>query len=252
MNQGDGSAGFFPYQKALMCHKNRPCGVPSCDFGKNKHETMKLFIRLTYEDIFIYERNLVLKLKRIGSLLFIISFALVIILFFIDANTPSDVNTNHSASYPTELHPVVKERSDQLIQQSAKKGIRMVITDEFRSAEDQDRLYEKGRSTEGDIVTYAKGGESYHNFGLAVDFALKDAAGNVVWDMNYDGNGNGKADWDEVVQMAKALGFEWGGDWAQFKDYPHLQMDFGLSIADLQDGQRPAGASLTVDTETVE
>ncbi|WP_396133948.1 M15 family metallopeptidase [Bacillus sp. SLBN-46] len=180
--------------------------------------------------------------------MFIISFALIIILLFIEENPISNSNTNQSISYPTELHPIVKERSDQLIQQSASKGIRVVITDDFRSAEDQDRLYEQGRTTEGTIVTYAKGGESYHNFGLAVDFALKDPSGNVMWDMNYDGNKNGKDDWTEVVGMAKALGFEWGGDWAQFKDYPHLQMDFGLTVADLQNGERPADSSMTVDT----
>jgi peptidoglycan LD-endopeptidase CwlK len=50
------------------------------------------------------------------------------------------------------------------------------------------------------------------------------------------------------VEMAKALGFEWGGDWAQFKDYPHLQMNFGLTLADLQNGKRPDESSLTVDT----
>ncbi|WML57834.1 M15 family metallopeptidase [Neobacillus sp. PS2-9] len=189
-----------------------------------------------------------MKLKRIGSLLFIISFALIIILLFMEENPISDLNTNQSVSFPTELHPIVKERSDQLIQKSARKRIRVVITDGFRSAEDQDRLYEQGRSTEGTIVTYAKGGESYHNFGLAIDFALKDPSGNVIWDMNYDGNKNGKADWTEVVVMAKALGFDWGGDWAQFKDYPHLQMDFGLTVADLQNGERPADSSMTVDT----
>lgn len=143
----------------------------------------------------------------------------------------------------------MKERSNQLIQQAADKGIVIVITDDFRSAEDQDLLYEKGRSTEGNIVTYAKGGESYHNFGLAIDFALKTPSGNVIWDMQYDGNNNGKADWTEVVKMAKALGFEWGGDWAKFKDYPHLQMNFGLTIAQLQNGERPAESSITADTK---
>ena len=65
--------------------------------------------------------------------------------------------------------------------------------------------------------------------------------------MQYDGNQNGKADWTEVVEMASTLGFDWGGDWAQFKDYPHLQMDFGLTLADLQNGERPAEPSLTAN-----
>lgn len=177
---------------------------------------------------------------------------LIIFLFYLLNLNESDPFTaskmNHSVSLPTGLHSIVEERSNQLIQQAAEKGIVIIITDGFRSAEDQDQLYEKGRTAVGNIVTHAKGGESYHNFGLAIDFALKTPSGNVIWDMDFDGNGNSKADWTEVVKMAKDLGFEWGGDWAQFKDYPHLQMDFGLAIAQLQNGERPAESSLTADT----
>ncbi|NHC20556.1 M15 family metallopeptidase [Bacillus sp. MM2020_4] len=193
-----------------------------------------------------------LKRKRIGNSIYLFLLVLTAILLFIffdkEINPFTDSTNTRSDSYPTELHPIVKERSNQLIQQSAKKGIVIVITDDFRSAEDQNRLYEKGRTANGTIVTYAKGGESYHNFGLAVDFALKTPSGDIIWDRQYDGNKNGKADWNEVVEMAKVLGFEWGGDWADFKDYPHLEMNFGLSIADLQNGDRPAGTSMTADT----
>jgi len=155
----------------------------------------------------------------------------------------------HTNSYPTELNPIVKERTNQLVQQAAKKGIRVVITDGFRSAADQDQLYKKGRTVSGNIVTNAKGGESYHNYGLAVDFALKTTTGKIIWDMQYDGNKDGKSDWYEVVDLAKNIGFTWGGDWIKFKDYPHLQMDFGLSIADLQNGERPDVPSLTADSK---
>lgn len=100
-------------------------------------------------------------------------------------------------------------------------------------------LYDKGRETEGPIVTHVRGGGSYHNYGLAIDFALKTSRGKVIWDLEYDGNKNGSADWLEVVDIAKRLGFSWGGDWENFKDYPHLQMDFGYSIRELQRGHRP-------------
>lgn len=175
---------------------------------------------------------------------------LIFILFYLDTKPSTESTENQSVPLPTELNPIVKERSNQLIQQAAKKGIVVVITDSFRSAEDQDKLYAQGRTTEGTIVTNAKGGESFHNYGLAIDFALETPSGDVVWDRGYDRNGNGKADWAEVVQMAKALGFEWGGDWTGFKDYPHLEMNFGLTIADLQNGERPAGTTLTADLET--
>jgi len=189
------------------------------------------------------------KLKRIGSVLFALSLILVCILFYFDSKPSTELKAKESVPLPTELHPIIKERSNQLIQQAAKKGIVVVITDSFRSAKDQNLLYAQGRTTEGNIVTNAKGGESYHNFGLAIDFALETPSGNVVWDREYDRNGNGKADWAEVVQMAKVLGFKWGGDWKGFKDYPHLEMNFGLTIADLQNGERPDDTSLTADLD---
>lgn len=192
-----------------------------------------------------------MKLKKIPR--FLLTLFIFTILFFylyhLDSNPVSRLNKKDPVPLPTELHPLVQELSNQLIQQAANKGIVIVITDGFRSSEDQDRLYEKGRTTEGNIVTNAKGGESYHNFGLAIDFAIKTPSENVIWDMQYDGNMNGKSDWTEVVEIAKNLGFEWGGDWTQFKDYPHLQMNFGLTIAQLQNGDRPAESSLTADTE---
>lgn len=139
---------------------------------------------------------------------------------------------------PTKLNETVAQNRDILVDKAADKGILIVITADFRSFSEQNKLYAKGRTEEGTIVTNAQGGESYHNYGLAIDFALLDVNGQVIWDMKYDGNGNGKSDWMEVVGIAKSLGFEWGGDWKSFKDYPHLQMNFGLSIGDLQKGKR--------------
>ncbi|MCP8617703.1 M15 family metallopeptidase [Salirhabdus salicampi] len=140
---------------------------------------------------------------------------------------------------PTSLHPVVAGKAERLVERSDEMGISVVITEGFRSFDKQNELYNRGRTDDGNIVTYAKGGESYHNYGLAIDFAIRNSNGEVIWDLRYDGNANGKSDWMEVVQIAKELGFEWGGDWSRFKDYPHLQMDFGLTIRDLQRGKRP-------------
>lgn len=139
----------------------------------------------------------------------------------------------------TALHPIVAEKQAELVAEAAKLGIAVVITDGFRSLEEQNALYEQGRSTSGPVVTQVRGGSSYHNYGLAIDFALETGKGKIIWDLEYDGNRNGEADWMEVVSIAKRLGFEWGGDWKGFKDYPHLQMDFDYSIGELLRGYRP-------------
>lgn len=145
----------------------------------------------------------------------------------------------HQRAAPSGLHPIVEEKSEELVSKAAAIGIQVLITDGFRSADEQNGLHAKGRSTTGNVVTYARGGDSYHNYGLAIDFALKLSNGEVVWDTARDDNKNGKADWFEVAAIGKELGFEWGGDWQRFKDYPHLEMTFGLSIDELKRGYRP-------------
>nr|WP_219914480.1 M15 family metallopeptidase [Thalassobacillus sp. CUG 92003] len=164
---------------------------------------------------------------------------MVVILYLIDNQGPQLGSPQTYEPLPTELHPEVAERREQLVERAEKRGISVVITDGHRTKEEQNELYEQGRSRGGEVVTNVRGGDSYHNYGLAIDFALRLDNGNVVWDMEHDGNQNGESDWMEVVEIAKDLGFEWGGEWPGFKDYPHLQMDFGLSIRELRNGKRP-------------
>ncbi|WP_405173801.1 M15 family metallopeptidase [Paenibacillus sp. FSL H8-0260] len=143
------------------------------------------------------------------------------------------------------LHPFVLAAATVLIERCYVRGVPIVITQGLRTIAEQDALYAQGRTKPGSIVTNAKGGYSYHNFGLAVDFALLLPNGSSVsWDMRLDGNNNQIADWQEVVKEAKALGFEWGGDWTTFKDYPHLQITFGLTLAALRANQQPAAAKV--------
>lgn len=109
------------------------------------------------------------------------------------------------------------------INSAQSQGVNLRITQGFRSIAQQDALYNQGRTTPGKIVTNAKGGQSYHNYGLAFDVVIMQ---------------NGRAVWDRIPNDIGALGvsygFEWGGNWRTFKDYPHFQMTFGQSVLDLQ------------------
>lgn len=57
-----------------------------------------------------------------------------------------------------------------------------------RTMEEQAALFAKGRTSKGRIVTKAKPGESYHNYGLAFDWVpLKQSAKNAdLWVANWD------------------------------------------------------------------
>lgn len=145
-----------------------------------------------------------------------------------------------SAGWLGKLHPVLLAGASALIQRSYAKGIPIVITQGMRTIAEQNTLYAQGRTKPGNIVTNARGGSSYHNYGLAIDFALLLPDGKTVsWDTSRDGNNDKLADWQQVAQEAKKLGFAWGGDWTSFKDYSHLEMTFGLTTEQLRAGRQP-------------
>jgi peptidoglycan L-alanyl-D-glutamate endopeptidase CwlK len=108
------------------------------------------------------------------------------------------------------------------------------FTHALRTIKEQDALFAQGRTTPGKKVTNAKGGQSFHNYGLAWDFCLIVDGKEVSWDMSKDFDGDKTADWMEVVRIAKKYGWEWGGDWAKFKDAPHFQKTFGKTTAQLK------------------
>ncbi|WP_052421839.1 M15 family metallopeptidase [Paenibacillus sp. FSL P4-0081] len=150
-----------------------------------------------------------------------------------------------SMSKIEKLHPVLVAATIALIERCYARGVNIVITQGLRTIAEQDALYAQGRTKPGQIVTNAKGGTSYHNYGVAIDFALLLNDGRVVsWDTKLDVDKDGVSDWMEVVDEANKLGFEWGGDWTSFKDLPHLQMTFGLSTAQMRAGQQPAAAKV--------
>ncbi|WP_237178915.1 M15 family metallopeptidase [Paenibacillus sp. MMS18-CY102] len=154
---------------------------------------------------------------------------------------------NKSSARLIGLHPVVQQATVRLIELAYQAGVPIVITQGLRTVVEQDALYAQGRTKSGQIVTNARGGYSNHNFGVAIDFALLMPDGrSVSWDMTRDGDGDRRADWMEVTDIAKRLGFSWGGDWTSFKDYPHFEMTFGLSTAEYRGGKKPSQAAQAV------
>lgn len=133
----------------------------------------------------------------------------------------------------SQLHPRLREEVATILTEIHSKGIEIRIAQGFRSFAEQDALYSKGRNgVAGPIVTNAKGGQSYHNFGLAVDFCLLHKDGSISWDLKEDADGDKVADWNEVVQVFSKFGWSWGGVW-KFKDNPHFEKTFGFNFLQL-------------------
>lgn len=136
-----------------------------------------------------------------------------------------------------KLHPKLRDEAKSIYAEicSALSGKAICrFSHTLRTFAEQDALFNARPQ-----ITKAKGGQSYHNYGLAIDIVLlvdKDRNGShesASWDTKSDFDGDNKSDWQEVVSIFKRYGWEWGGDW-KFYDAPHFQKTLGYSIASLQ------------------
>jgi peptidoglycan L-alanyl-D-glutamate endopeptidase CwlK len=128
-----------------------------------------------------------------------------------------------------ELIPQAHVRADKLIELCKAAGIDLLVTSTYRDNESQDALYAQGRTAPGKIVTKAKGGQSFHNYRCAFD-VVPIVHGKPVWDDNET--------WQRVGRLGKQIGLEWAGDWVTFKEYPHFQYTGGITIKQLQAGEK--------------
>lgn len=121
-------------------------------------------------------------------------------------------------SVRTEVAKIVNECNDNL---TGRAQVR--ISQGLRTFEEQDALYAQGRTKAGKKVTNAKGGQSIHNYGLAVDIVLIIDGKTASWDTAKDWDNDKVADWYECVKIFAKYGWDWGGNWKTFKDLPHFE-----------------------------
>ena len=126
---------------------------------------------------------------------------------------------------PQKLQPLVQRQAELVVRDMEKEGYKVTIFQGFRSFEEQNELYAQGRTKPGAIVTNAIGGDSFHNYGVAVDIVFT-VNGRPSWANNHP--------WSTLGKIGKKHGFEWGGDWVSFPDRPHLQILLGYSLEDFK------------------
>ena len=186
------------------------------------------------------------KPNKFGIILIILIMAIALIL--IAKKRKKQTIMTHSKKYknsPTwdkhtdrrilSLHPLVQDKAREFIIRAEKElGIKLRITKGLRTWQEQDDLYNrpfdgKDNDNDGKIdepsekVTNAKGGQSYHNYGLAID-VVEIKNGKALWR---------NPNWNKIAELGKSIGFEWGGNWKSIVDKPHFQMRFGRHHRDL-------------------
>lgn len=142
-------------------------------------------------------------------------------------------------------------RLEKLEEEFKRVGLAFYLFSGLRTFEEQDELFAKGRTKEGKRVTNARGGYSWHNYGLAVDYVLDgmiDKPGiQWSWDIKSDLNKDGKNDWKQMADLAVDLGFEAGYYWRTYPDAAHIQYTCGLNLVEARAIYEEGGLQYTWD-----
>ena len=138
-----------------------------------------------------------------------------------------------------DLHPHVRSMAIALLNQAVAAGIPLTVTFTYRSSETQAALYAQGRTCPGRIVTNARAGRSFHNYGLALDVVPTELLRLPRWGDTPADQQRTDALWAKVGAIGTALGFRWGGNFRSIKDRPHFEWSGTLTLPDLWRGAVP-------------
>jgi len=119
------------------------------------------------------------------------------------------------------------------IESKLPENLKIVVYHLYRSFFDQFNLWLKGRYTNEPIITYSLPGESYHNYGLAIDFVFF-KNNKLDWSENLP--------WEIISDSAKLFGFKtynWDKPHCEFQLkeikqlIPEITRQFALKIKEL-------------------
>jgi peptidoglycan L-alanyl-D-glutamate endopeptidase CwlK len=138
-----------------------------------------------------------------------------------------------------DLDPRVAEMCRRHLAACASAGIPATITFTYRSPATQDALYAQGRTKPGRIVTNARAGSSFHNYGLAYDATPTALLQLPNWGDAPAYQKETDRIWALYGRLAREQGLRWGGDFKSIRDRPHCEWSGPLGLADLRAGRRP-------------
>ena len=129
---------------------------------------------------------------------------------------------------PAKLYPPFYAALSALLRDASDQGADFYAISGFRTYGEQMALWQQGRVAKGPIVTHAKGGESTHNFGIAVDLCRDGVLDRRGLQPDY-----APESYEILRELAPAYGLLWGGSW-KFPDRPHVQMPHWVTARDLE------------------
>lgn len=116
--------------------------------------------------------------------------------------------------YIKGLHKKVQNKFRRFIDRvEAETDYNVIVTDGYRTFAEQQKEYLADNSNPAP-------GHSTHNFGLSLDI-------NAVADTSYLRKATSKETWEKsgIPQIARDMGFTWGGDFVSYYDPVHIGLD---------------------------
>jgi peptidoglycan L-alanyl-D-glutamate endopeptidase CwlK len=114
----------------------------------------------------------------------------------------------------SELTISAQKACNLFLEECKSQGLKILITETYRSQERQNYLYAQGRTRKGNIVTWTK--NSRHTSRRAWDIC-QNIKGQEYSNTNF---------FKQCGKIAKELGITWGGDWST-PDMPHFEISEG-------------------------
>ena len=123
-----------------------------------------------------------------------------------------------------DLRPDVAANCRMLIELCRRQGLLVGINQTVRDQEFQDDAIRRGAAPVGSVPTF-------HAVGVGLAFDIHQNIAGREWELPFFG---------QVAEIAKRMGFAWGGDWRN-PDRPHFQWDNGgrIQYADILAGRLP-------------
>ena len=125
--------------------------------------------------------------------------------------------------YIRNLNSKAKNKFRQFIKRVQKEtGYDVIITSGYRTFEKQQQLYDSGQTT-------ARAGNSFHNYGMAIDI-------NAVKVGSWLRMGSSKSSWEQsgIPQIAENMGLRWGGNFSSFYDPVHFDLGNEYTLSSLK------------------
>jgi peptidoglycan L-alanyl-D-glutamate endopeptidase CwlK len=122
------------------------------------------------------------------------------------------------------LDPKFRILASRFLYDCERQGVKVSIYCTLRTLDEQAIEYVKGRTAPGKVVTDARPGQSWHNYGLAFD-CVPIVNGKAAWE--------DEELWNKIGEIGEAIGLEWGGRFKK-RDCPHFQFTAGKTIEQMR------------------